>query len=399
MNPLHEAAAISPAAGAPPTRTSGRRRARAALVAGLAVLVTMASLIVAGGGPATASTLNGTATLANPTTLAELTSGGSTTNFTVNLPANAACSGDTASHGYLVYSYLVPEGTNPSWVSFTAGPSRGLGLVSSTGAYYGPANTAIGTGQIVEIPNNLQFGPLVSVKHVPLNTLLYSNGNTSGVWEAGIACAHNGVLTDNWNTEITFTASGTDANGFVWSQSPGPCTTNNNVGFFSPDAATFTGGVSNTFFATSTGCPAPTISETGALPTGVTFNAQGVLTGTPSVGGVFHLTLSAKIGSQAPATQAFTLTVPLFVTTTSLPTLKRGVAYSKTLKASGGTAPYKWSTTTVLPKGLTLSTTGTLSGTVPTSVAKGTVPIKFKVKDSSAPTKEKATAILSLTIT
>ena len=39
-------------------------------------------------------------------------SGGSSTPFTVVLPANASCSGDTAHDGYHVYSYLVPRGTD-----------------------------------------------------------------------------------------------------------------------------------------------------------------------------------------------------------------------------------------------------------------------------------------------
>ena len=105
---------------------------------------------------------------------------------------------------------------------FTTGfPSRYYGLVTSTGKYYGAVNTAIGTGQIISIPNDLEFAPLLS-KGVSLDTLLYADGNTDGVWEAGIACANSsGAVTDYWNTEVTFTASGTDPNGFVWSDTPG----------------------------------------------------------------------------------------------------------------------------------------------------------------------------------
>jgi hypothetical protein len=43
----------------------------------------------------------------------------------------------------------------------------------------------------------------------------------SGVWEVGIACDLNGVLTSYWNTQVTFTASNTDAGGFTWADAPG----------------------------------------------------------------------------------------------------------------------------------------------------------------------------------
>jgi hypothetical protein len=171
--------------------------------------------------PATAyaSTLNGTATITDPADN-PLASGGSGTSFTVTLPAQAACTGDSASGGYHVFSYLVPQGTSPTSVNFsTEDPSTGFGFFSSSGTYYGAANTAVTTGQIIGIPD-FEWGPAV-VSDSLLPTLLY-NGGTSGVWEAGIACANSsGVVTDYWNTEITFTASQSDPDGFVWADVPG----------------------------------------------------------------------------------------------------------------------------------------------------------------------------------
>src|SRR5580698_5600353 len=70
---------------------------------------------------ASAGTLNGTATIANPTNNQPLSSGGSTTVFTVDLPAQAACSGDTASNGYHVFSYLVPITTAVTSITFVGG--------------------------------------------------------------------------------------------------------------------------------------------------------------------------------------------------------------------------------------------------------------------------------------
>ena len=96
---------------------------------------------------------------------------------------------------------------------------QGYGLVDNIGTYYGPVNTAIGTGQIVGIPNNFEWAPIIAKSYVPLtgsSGLLYTGSGTSasGIWEAGIVCANtSGVPVDNWNTEVTFAAKASDTNG------------------------------------------------------------------------------------------------------------------------------------------------------------------------------------------
>lgn len=71
----------------------------------------------------------------------------------------------------------------------------------------------------------------------------------------------------------------------------------------------------------------------------------------------------------------------VYLTTTSLPDARQGLAYSQTLKALGGTPPYSWASST-LPAGLTLNaSTGQLTGT-PT--AAGSFTITFTVTDAAA---------------
>ncbi|HUD18310.1 MAG TPA: hypothetical protein VMQ59_13670, partial [Acidimicrobiales bacterium] len=101
-------ASHSPEVGSPRIRSSVARRLRTGTVAALAALTALAGLAVVDITSASASTVNGVATTANPNTLAYEASGGSNTQYTLTLPANAACDGDTASHGYHVWSYLVP---------------------------------------------------------------------------------------------------------------------------------------------------------------------------------------------------------------------------------------------------------------------------------------------------
>ena len=79
--------------------------------------------------------------------------------------------------------------------------------------------------------------------------------------------------------------------------------------FTSTNAATFTQGIAANFTVLATGSPAPLLSQSGALPAGVTFNAvTGALIGIPTVSGTFPLTFSASNGV-GTATQIFTLTV------------------------------------------------------------------------------------------
>ncbi|PYU67989.1 MAG: hypothetical protein DMG52_32705 [Acidobacteria bacterium] len=61
-------------------------------------------------------------------------------------------------------------------------------------------------------------------------------------------------------------------------------------------------------------------------------------------------------------------TLPLSVSTTSLPNGTQSAPYNQSLAAVGGTTPYTWSLLSgTLPSGLTLSTSGQISGT-PTTV-------------------------------
>ncbi len=81
----------------------------------------------------------------------------------------------------------------------------------------------------------------------------------------------------------------------------------------SASSTTFVVGTLGSFTVTTTGSPTPSLSESGSLPGGVTFqnngNGTGTLSGTPTTGGVFDITFTASNGVSPNATQNFTLTV------------------------------------------------------------------------------------------
>lgn len=118
---------------------------------------------------------------------------------------------------------------------------------------------------------------------------------------------------------------------------------------------------------------------TGQVPPGTGLTETGpksaVLDGSPSVPGTYVYVIRATSGSQA-ITVTDTLHV-LGLKSTTLDNGRTGVAYSDTLEADGGTAPYTFTGTA--PSGLTLATDGTVSGTPTTA---GTFTFEVTVTDS-----------------
>lgn len=132
----------------------------------------------------------------------------------------------------------------------------------------------------------------------------------------------------------------------------------------------------------------------GALPDGLALNAAtGAITGTPTVNNTFSFTATVTDSEGTPKhdDQGLFITVTgsappppaVKISTTALPAGQVGVAYTTTLQATNGTAPYTWSNPAGnLAPGISLAAaTGVVSGT-PT--ASGTYSPTLKVTDSSA---------------
>lgn len=125
----------------------------------------------------------------------------------------------------------------------------------------------------------------------------------------------------------------------------------------------------------------------GTLPPGLTFSSgpgvnQASITGTPTTAGSYSFDVQATSVIGITATKTVTIDVMGITTASPLPNGTVGAAYSETLTAVGGTAPYTFSLEIgLLPAGLTLASDGTISGT-PT--ADGTETITVGVSDSAA---------------
>jgi hypothetical protein len=110
-----------------------------------------------------------------------------------------------------------------------------------------------------------------------------------------------------------------------------------------------------------------TFSETGTLPAGLSFSSTtGTLSGKPTASGTstFSVTATDSVGGTNSKTYTVTISPAITFTTTTLPNTSVGVPYSQQIVATGGTGTLTYAVTTgTLPAGLTLSSTGLLSGT------------------------------------
>jgi uncharacterized protein (TIGR03437 family) len=125
------------------------------------------------------------------------------------------------------------------------------------------------------------------------------------------------------------------------------------------------------------------------LPIGISLSPSGVLSGTPAVAGpnIFAILVADSTGAQAPGSFSLTVLPGFTITTETLPLGVAGSSYGPAqLAATGGVAPYTFSATN-LPSGLTLSTSGALSGT---PVTNSSGPVTFTVRDATNVTRTRS---------
>jgi hypothetical protein len=182
-----------------------------------------------------------------------------------------------------VGSSTAPTFTSPSSATATAGTVFNFPVTTS-----GP-----------DTPSLTETGAL------PGGLTFVDNGNGTATLSGTPAAATGGVYT------LTFTATssgGTTKQVFQLTVDQAPT-------FTSAAAKTATVGVSFTFRVKASGYPAATLTESGALPGGMTFKpkagGKAVISGIPASGsqGSYDLTFNASNGIGTGASQSFTLTV------------------------------------------------------------------------------------------
>ena len=162
-----------------------------------------------------------------------------------------------------------------------------------------------------------------------------------------------------------------------------------------PTSQTVTAGQTASFSVAATGTAPLSYqwNRNGAAISGATAASYTTATTTSSDNGAqFTVVVTNTAGSVTSS--AATLTVnaqAVQITTSSLPAGQVQTAYSSSLQATGGTPPYTWSLSSgLLPNGLSLSSSGTISGT-PTLV--GLFNVVVRVDDSVAASASTALSI------
>ncbi|WP_159845760.1 putative Ig domain-containing protein [Brevundimonas sp. G8] len=341
----------------------------------------------------------------------------------------------TAGGGVAPYSYAVTAGALPAGVTLgasgvvsgtpTAGGTFNFTITatdSATGAgpYSGSRAYAltVNAAALTLAPSNLPGGQSGVVYSQALTAAggvaPYSYAVTAGALPTGLTLnASTGAIdgTPTAQGTFNFTAAATDS-----STGAGPVSVSQaySVVIAAPTIviapASLSAGVAGVAYSqtlSASGGTAPyayTISA-GVLPAGLSLSSGGALSGTPTASGSFNFTVTATdatTGAAAPyaGARAYTLVIgapTVTVDTAALPAATVAVAYSQTLSASGGTAPYSYIVTAgALPAGVSLAADGTLSGT---PIAGGTFNFTITTTDSSTGAGAPFTASRAYTLT
>jgi hypothetical protein len=294
------------------------------------------------------------------------------------------------------YSCAVTSGTLPAGLSLGAAC-----LVSGTPTTAGtttvmvkatdssnPARSTTGPEAITinPAPSLVITSPPPATVNVPYMGTIPVTGGTgpytctiaSGTLPAGLMLGPNCTITGKPTTSgsMTVMVKGTDSSQPP-SSTTGPVTVTVNPSgtlmLSSPPAATVGTPYTGVIGVTGGTSPYSCSITSGTLPVGLTLGAACTITGTPTTAG----TVSVMAMATDSGSPVLTTTGPVSITvnpippvtlTGSLPNATLGVPYTQTLHAAGGVGPYTYAVTAgSLPPGITLSSTGVISGT-PTAV-------------------------------
>ena len=320
----------------------------------------------------------------------------------------------TASGGTAPYTFAVTVGSLPP----------GLGLNASTGVLSGTPTTAgsfpftvtatDATGGVGSMgcTGTQPYTLIISCATIALSPLSLPSGTAATAYNQTIAASggtapytftvtagslppglglngSTGLLSGSPSAtgSFSFTITATDGRGCVGSQ-PYMVVIACPVIGLSPSIlpnGTLSAGYSQTIAASGGTAPYTFAVTGGSLPPGFSLNGStGVLSGTPVATGSFPFTITATDASGCSVSQSYTLVLScptIALAPPSLPNASVSAAYSQTISASGGTAPYAFAVTVgSLPPGFSLnSSSGVLAGT---PSATGSFPFTITATDS-----------------
>lgn len=232
-----------------------------------------------------------------------VTEGGSGLPLALVLPANAACTGDSASGGYRVQTFMVPGTTDPTTLRFSSsgpvkpGGAEGLWFPLFSTAGNPVVNFLTDIATSANGPGTVSGLPLVDFR-------VYGPGELpAGDYLVGVACTlgnqSSATQVDRfWAVRMTFVASADDPVGVTWTASAfeEQTTTSTTLGDNTGDTTTTTAPDFTTTTTTDPGATTSTVPGDGSTTT----TLVGAGGGTGGAGG----TGTGPGGSALPATGA-----------------------------------------------------------------------------------------------
>ncbi len=304
----------------------------------------------------------------------------------------------SATGGAAPYAFAVTSGALPTGLALAADGTLG-GTTTASGTFAFTVTATDANGQA----GSRAYTVNVAVPALTLTPTTLPNGTAGTAYSqtltvSGGIAPYTTTLTGTLPTGLafdaatrTFSGTPTQAGTFTFSVTvtdstggtPATVTNSYTLTIASPaitlTPATLPAGTagvaySQTFGASGGIAPYTFAVSSGALPAGLTLTSAGVLSGTPTAAGTFNFSVTVTdrtTGTPGTATNAYTLVISaptIVVNPATLPAATQSLAYSQQLTATGGTAPYTFAVSTgTLPAGLTLSTSGLLSGTPTTA--------------------------------
>ncbi len=304
-----------------------------------------------------------------------------------------------------------PEGGNPDKNNPSLPLVYGVGAFNQNGEHYlvasdinsglyvvqetAPPAFAIVTSSLppanAGIPYSAQFESANSAGGV-------SYGLEGGALPPGLTLSAAGNLSGTPTTagSYNFTVRARDANGDATDAAFSLTVTSNLAIVNSSNfpLATLNESYTATLQAANGTSPYTWAVSSGSLPAGLSLSSGGTLSGTPTQTGTsnFAITATDSASPANSATQNFSLTVATleYASPSSLPDGGQDTAgYSYVLAAANGTGPFTFAlaNSTTLPPGLSLSSTGGITGT-PTTAGTYTFSITMTDGDSQTATQQ-----------
>jgi len=311
------------------------------------------------------------------------------------------------------------------------------GLWATTDGAYSGTPTAIGSYQVTitvrgtdgnsaQRTYTLQItGPPIVLSPTTLPTFEYgvpysqkftaSGGTAPYFFSIGYYCLPNGItLSPDGTVSGTPTSASPESSCQVTVKDALGATSYTNVAITYRDASlvlsplgTLQSGIAGMAYGIELdaggGAPPYTYAvSSGALPPGLALSTRSMaaavwIQGKPTTAGTFDFSVKISDSTGLSASYGYSITITtqtITVSPVALPDTQPGNAYSATLTAAGGTAPYQFELWqgTALPAGISLSTSGVISGT---TAFLGTYDFGVKVTDANGLTGSVSYTLLS----